>query len=90
MIYVLTTKMWTPRAESGKQQLNDILESVSVGVWTYDLSTMELEVSAGFEQITGYSSESLKGKQVQEIVYPEDLKLFFEIQHELILQKPTP
>lgn len=87
LIYVLTTKMLSPRTESDKLPLNDILESASVGVWAYDLSKMELEVSSGFEQITGYSKESLKGRQVQEIIYPADLKLFLEIQHELILRK---
>lgn len=87
LIYVLITKKWSSRNESSEPLLDDILESVSVGVWTYDLNTMELKVSAGFERITGYSSESLKGKPVREIVYPEDLNLLFEIQHELILQK---
>ncbi|MNO13505.1 putative diguanylate cyclase YegE [compost metagenome] len=90
-IYILVTKKLSQRAEDSERRLRDILESVSVGIWTYDFSTMELEVSDGFEQITGYSNQSLKGQvtRLQAMIHPEDLGLFYEVQQELIIQRSS-
>ncbi|WP_059041570.1 sensor domain-containing diguanylate cyclase [Paenibacillus rubinfantis] len=89
LIYILITRRLSQRAEDSEQRLRDILESASVGIWTYDFTTMELEVSDSFEQITGYSRQSLKGhiSRVQEMIYPDDLGLFYEVQQEMIIQK---
>ncbi|MDU2243566.1 MAG: sensor domain-containing diguanylate cyclase [Paenibacillus sp.] len=88
-IYILVTKKLSQRAEDSEQRLRDILESVSVGIWTYDFSKMELEVSDGFEQITGYPRESMKGQisRLQEMIHPDDLDLFYEVQQEMIIQR---
>ncbi|MGP0584555.1 diguanylate cyclase [Paenibacillus timonensis] len=90
-IYILITKKLSQRAEDSERRLRDILENVSVGIWTYDFSTMELEVSDGFEQITGYSNQSLKGQvaRLQAMIHPEDLGLFYEVQQELIIQRSS-
>ncbi|WP_068783944.1 diguanylate cyclase [Paenibacillus phocaensis] len=89
LLYILITNRLSRRAEESEQRLRDILENVSVGIWSYDFTKMEFEVSDGFEQITGYSNQSLKGKVslLQEMIYPDDLNLFHEVQQELIIQR---
>lgn len=91
LIYILITKKLSQRAEHSELRLRNILESVSVGIWTYDLSTMKLEVSDGFERITGYSRSYLMGhvSRVQEFIHPEDLGLFNEVQQELLIKRTS-
>lgn len=87
VIYTKETKKFWQRAEKSENQLRTILEDVSIGIWTYDLNTMELAVSEGFEQITGYGVKTfLKGPEhFREIIHPDDQHLFDLGQKELMI-----
>lgn len=91
VIYILITKKLSQRAEQSDQRLKNILESVSVGIWTYDLSSTKFEVSDGFEQITGYSNRYLMGQlsRLENFIYPEDLSLFQEMQQVLVIKQTS-
>ncbi len=91
IIYILITKKLSQRAEQSDQRLKNILESVSVGIWTYDLSSARFEVSDGFEQITGHSNRNLMGQlsRLENFIYPEDLSQFHEMQQMLVIKQTS-
>ncbi|WP_222861034.1 sensor domain-containing diguanylate cyclase [Paenibacillus ihumii] len=81
----LTRSLWQ-RAGQSEERLRTILDSVAIGIWTFDLSTMQMEVSDGFEQLTGFSVDALRGNsdQMNEMIYPEDEGLYQKFQQEMI------
>ncbi|WHX48885.1 sensor domain-containing diguanylate cyclase [Paenibacillus woosongensis] len=82
----LTRNLWR-RAGQSEERLRTILDSVSIGIWTLDLSTMKADVSDGFEQLTGFSAKSFRSNsnQFDELVYPEDEEQFHKFQQEMII-----
>ncbi|WP_460324005.1 diguanylate cyclase [Paenibacillus sp. YSY-4.3] len=82
----LTRSLWR-RAGQSEERLRTILDSVSIGIWTLDLSTMQMDVSDGFEQLTGFSAKSFRSNsnQSDELIYPEDEELFHKFQQEMII-----
>ncbi|AZK45778.1 sensor domain-containing diguanylate cyclase [Paenibacillus lentus] len=86
----LTRSLWR-RAGQSEERLRTILDSVSIGIWTFDLSTMQIEVSDGFEQLTGFSPKVFQtnSQQINEMIYPEDREIFKEFQQEMIFGRSS-
>lgn len=84
-------KSLSARAELSEDRLQAILKSVSVGIWSYDLDTMQFEVSDGFERITGYTGEMFRNSPscLKDFIYQEDQHLFQECQKEMILDRTS-
>ncbi|MEK4513233.1 sensor domain-containing diguanylate cyclase [Paenibacillus sp. FSL K6-2524] len=79
-------KLWF-RAKSSEEQLRSTLEDLSIGIWTYDLSASQLNVSKGLEHIFGFNAEifSQDAKQFREIIHPDDQHIFDMGQKELLI-----
>ncbi|MFD3259200.1 diguanylate cyclase [Paenibacillus lentus] len=86
----LTQSLWRRTGQS-EERLRTILDSVSIGIWTFDLSTMQMEVSEGFEQLTGFSAKSFQNdiNRMNELIYPEDEELYQKFQQEMILGRSS-
>ncbi|CAM4307360.1 MAG: sensor domain-containing diguanylate cyclase [Paenibacillus macerans] len=91
LITTMITRKLSDRAEHSEGRLKAILESVSVGIWTYDFGEMKLTVSDGFEQITGYPASLFEQspERVTDMIHPEDQHMFFESQQEMILGRTS-
>ncbi|MGG6313213.1 diguanylate cyclase [Paenibacillus macerans] len=91
LIYTLTTIRLSQRVEYSEQRLSDILESVSVGIWTYDFSSMKMVVSEGFERLTGYPGRLLEDDVTRlfDFIHPEDHQFLQEVQQELIFGRTS-
>lgn len=87
----MITRKLSDRAEHSEGRLKAILESVSVGIWTYDFGEMKLTVSDGFEQITGYPASLFEQspERITDMIHPEDQHMFFESQQEMILGRTS-
>ncbi|MNJ28262.1 sensor domain-containing diguanylate cyclase [Paenibacillus bouchesdurhonensis] len=86
----LTQSLWR-RAGQSEERLRTILDSVSIGIWTFDLSTMQTEVSDGFEQLTGFSPKMFQANSnhINDMIYPEDRGKFKKFQEEMILGRSS-
>lgn len=87
VIYTKETRKLWQRAEKSENQIRTILEDVSIVIWTYDLNTMQLDISEGFEQITGYNVNMFRKdpEQLRAIIHPDDQHLFDLGQKELMI-----
>lgn len=91
LIGTFITRKLSQRADQSEQSLKTILEGVSVGIWTYDFSTLKLELSDGFEQITGYPGRLFRNvpDRLLDIIHPDDQYFFHEAQKEMIIGRTS-
>lgn len=63
-----------------KQRFNDIFDNIGVAIWSYAKETDSWHVSAGFEQVYGYTREAfhLNPNLWKEVIHSDDIPLLNE------------
>lgn len=72
-------------AEGRFHMLDEMLLTLDVGIWSYDIGTRSImNTSLAFQKITGYSrSDFSDGLTWETMIHPEDMPLFQSLVHKL-------